>query len=128
MSRYLEAIGKNILDASFKVHSNLGPGLLESAYQFCLAYELNKMNISVEVEKALPLVYEDVRLDCGYRIDLLVAKQVIVEIKAVEILNPVHLAQVITYLKLTDLRLGYLINFNVPRLKKGIRRVVNQYE
>jgi GxxExxY protein len=86
------------------------------------------MNISVEVEKALPLVYEDVRLDCGYRIDLLVANQVIVEIKAVEILNPVHLAQVITYLKLTDLRLGYLINFNVPRLKKGIRRVVNQYE
>jgi len=110
-----------------KVHSALGPGLLESAYHECLFFELRKSNLNVEKEKALPLVYEDVKLDCGYRIDLLVEGRVVVELKAVDELNEIHLAQVLTYLKLSKLRIGLLINFNVKHLREGIKRVVNGY-
>lgn len=110
-----------------KVHNSLGPGLLESAYQECLCYELRKAELAVEKEKALPLIYEDVKLECGYRIDLLVDSKVVVEIKSVEALLDIHLAQVLTYLKLSGNRFGLLINFNVVRLKDGIKRVVNGY-
>ena len=102
----------------------LGPGLLESAYKECLYYELNEAGLDVEKEKALPLVYKNVKLDCGYRIDLLVENQIVLELKSVEALNDIHMAQILTYLKLQDLRFGLLINFNVARLKDGIKRVV----
>lgn len=108
-----------------KVHTNLGPGLLESAYQECLFYELQKAGFSVIKEKPMPLVYEEVKLDIGYRIDLLVENKVIIEIKSVDALNEVHLAQTLTYLKLGNYKLGLLINFNVALLKNGIRRVIN---
>lgn len=116
-----------IISCAMRVHSSLGPGLLESAYQECLYYELRKAELLVEKEKALPLIYEDVKLDCGYRIDLLVDGKVVVEIKSVESLLDIHLAQVLTYLKLSGNRFGLLINFNVVRLKDGIKRVVNGY-
>ena len=118
-------ISKEILNSAFKVHTALGPGLLESAYQECLFYELKKCGLRVEKEKPLPLVYEDVKMDIGYRVDLLVEDKVIVELKSVENLNDVHLAQILTYLKLSDCKLGLLMNFNVKSLKLGIRRVVN---
>lgn len=119
-------ISKIILDAAFKVHKSLGPGLLESAYEECLFYELKKSNLMVEKQKAVPLVYEEVKLECGYRLDIIVENKVIIEIKAVEALNDVHLAQILTYLKLTDCKLGLLINFNVSLLKNGIKRVANK--
>ena len=118
-------ISEIILGAAFKVHTALGPGLLESAYQECLYYELKKRNLKVEKEKPLPLIYEDVKLEIGYRVDLLVENKVIVELKSVEALNDVHLAQVLTYLKLSECKLGLLMNFNVKSLKLGIKRVVN---
>lgn len=118
-------ISKIVLDAAFKVHTNLGPGLLESAYQECLFYEINKTGLAINKEVPLPLNYESVRLDVGYRIDLLVENKFIVEIKAVEKLTDVHLAQILTYLKLSNVKLGLLINFNVARLKNGIKRVIN---
>jgi GxxExxY protein len=114
-----------IIGAAIKVHSALGPGLLESAYEECLFYEIKKNGLIVEKQKALPLIYEDIKLDCGYRVDLMIEKKVIVEIKSVESLNDIFLAQVLTYLRLSDTKLGLLINFNVTRLKEGIRRVVN---
>lgn len=113
-----------VIGAAYTVHKNLGPGLLESSYKECLFYELNKLGILVEKEKPIPLVYEEVKLEIGYRLDLWVNKEVIIEIKAVEQLNEVHLAQVLTYLKLTKSKVGLLINFNVADLKKGIRRVI----
>ncbi len=116
-------ISKIIVDCALKVHRALGPGLLESAYEECLFYELTKRYLTVEKQKPLPLVYEE---DAGYRVDLLVNKKVIVEIKSVENLTDVHLAQVLTYLKLSHCRLGLLINFNVALIKYGIRRVVNK--
>jgi len=118
-------ISKRVLDAAFKVHTALGPGLLESSYQECLFYELKKAGLRVEKERPLPLVYEEVKLECGYRVDLFIERKFIVEIKAVDKLNDVHLAQVLTYLKLAEIRLGLLINFNVASLKNGIRRVIN---
>ncbi len=118
-------IGTIILDCAFKVHKELGPGLLESTYQACLVYELNKKSLSLEVEKTLPVIYDGIKLEAGYRIDILVENKVIIELKSVESLNDVHLAQILTYLKLADKRLGYLINFNVKYLKQGIKRVVN---
>lgn len=118
-------ISKIIVDCALKVHRALGPGLLESAYEECLYYELNKTDLLVEKQKPLPVVYEEVKLDVGYRVDLFINRKVIVEIKAVEALNDVHLAQILTYLKLSDCRLGLLINFNVSKIKDGIRRVVN---
>ena len=114
-----------IIGAAIKVHHTLGPGLLESAYRECLFYLLKKEGLKVEKEKPLPLVFEEVKLDCGYRIDLLVENKVVIEIKRVESLNDVHLAQVLTYLKLGNYKLGLLMNFNVLLLKHGIKRVVN---
>ena len=119
-------IGKEIVNCALTVHKNLGPGLLESTYQACLAYELQKTGLNIQSERALPVIYDDVKLNCGYRIDLWVNAKVIIEIKAVVALNDIHLAQILTYLKLTDNRLGFLINFNVARIKDGIRRVVNR--
>ena len=118
-------IAKIVVDCAYKVHSSLGAGLLESSYEACLAYEINKRGLSVISQKALPQIYEEVKLEVGYRIDLLVEERLIVEVKAVESLHDVHLAQILTYLKLTDCRLGLLINFNVPLIKNGIRRVIN---
>jgi GxxExxY protein len=118
-------ISKIIVDCALKVHRALGPGLLESAYEECLFYELNQRNLKVEKQRALPLIYEEVKLNVGYRIDLMVEDKVIVELKSVEIINDVHLAQVLTYLKLSECKLGLLINFNVALIKHGIKRVVN---
>lgn len=118
---------KQVIGCAIKVHRALGPGLLESAYQECLYYELKKHGLFVEKEKALPLVYEEVKLDCGYRIDLFVEKQLVIEVKSVDALADIHLAQILTYLKLAESKLGLLINFNVVLLKDGIKRVVNGY-
>lgn len=118
-------ISKIVFESALKVHKALGPGLLESAYEECLFYELKKSNLKVEKQKALPLIYEEVKLDVGYRIDLLIENKFIVEVKSVEALNDVHLAQLLTYLRLSDCRLGFLINFNVKLLKEGVRRVIN---
>lgn len=119
-----EEIFKKILDCSFKVHTELGPGLLESAYEECLFYELNKLNLFVEKQKPLPLIYEEVKLDVGYRVDLIVENKIIIEIKSVESLAEIHLAQILTYLKLSGCKLGLLVNFNVKHLKDGIKRVI----
>ena len=118
-------ISQLIIGCAIKVHTALGPGLLESAYEECLYYELIKEGLKVEKQKALPLIYEEIKLEVGYRLDLLVEDKVIIEIKACEGLNDVHLAQVLTYLKLSNVKLGLLINFNVTRVKDGIKRVVN---
>jgi len=120
-------IAKAIVNAAYNVHIELGPGLLESAYEACLLYELKDRGLQVVAQKELPIIYRDVRLTCGYRIDLLVEQKVIVEIKSVNILNEVHLAQTITYLKLSNCKLGLLINFNVAKIKDGIKRVINGY-
>lgn len=122
-----DALTGKIIKCAMKVHTVLGPGLLESAYQACLYFEFRKEGLLVEKEKPLPLVYEEVKLDCGYRLDLLVDGKVIIEVKSVEALTDIHLAQVLTYLKLSENRFGLLINFNVLRLKDGIKRVVNGY-
>ena len=114
-----------VISSAIQVHSELGPGLLESAYETCLAYELEERGLQVERQKVLPLVYREVRLDAGYRLDLVVQDSVIVEIKAVDSLTPVHKAQLLSYLKLSRLTVGLLVNFNVKLLKQGIRRVVN---
>jgi len=118
-------IANKIIGCAIEVHKALGPGLLESAYQECLFYKLKKEGLKVVNEKPMPLVFEEVQLECGYRIDLLVENKVVIEIKSVEGLNDVHLAQTLTYLKLGDYKLGLLINFNVALLKNGIKRIVN---
>ncbi len=118
-------ISKIVFDAALRVHRSLGPGLLESAYEECLYYELQKSGLKVEKEKPLPLIYEEVRLEIGFRVDIIIENKFIIEIKAVEALNDVHLAQVLTYLKLSGCKLGMLINFNVSLIKNGIKRVVN---
>jgi GxxExxY protein len=118
-------ISNKIIGLAIGVHQALGPGLLESAYKECLFYKLQKSGIMVEKEKAMPLIFEEVKLDCGYRLYLLVENKVVIEIKSVESLNDVHLAQTLTYLKLGNFKLGLLINFNVSLLKNGIKRVVN---
>jgi GxxExxY protein len=120
----VELVGKKVLDAAFKVHTVLGPGLLESVYEACLAYELHKSGLKAETQVALPVFYEGVRVEAGLRMDLLVENSVIVELKSVETMNPVYEAQLLTYLKLTNIRLGYLINFNVPHLRDGVKRMV----
>ncbi len=114
----------HIIGAAYKVHSSLGPGLLENAYKECLYYVLVKDGYFVEKEKALPLVFEEVKLEVGYRIDLYVDKKVVVEIKAVEAFTDVHMAQVLTYLKLSGSKIGLLLNFNVADMKKGIKRII----
>ncbi len=118
---------RTIIGCAMKVHTELGPGLLESAYEECLFYELQKTGLSVFKQKALPLIYQEVHLDTGYRIDLFVENKIIVEIKAVKEFNDVHLAQVLTYLKLSKCRYGLLINFNVTSLRDGIKRIINGY-
>jgi len=116
-----EKIIKNAMD----VHTALGPGLLESAYKECLFYKLSNAGFYVEKEKSLPLVFEGINLDCGYRIDLLVENKIVVELKSVKNIEDIHLAQILTYLKLGKFKVGLLINFNVTSLKKGIKRVIN---
>jgi GxxExxY protein len=123
----VDEISGLVLKHAFAVHTELGPGLLESAYHDCLHYELINAGLRVESEKPLPLVYKGVKLECGYRVDLLVEGQFVVELKAVDEIAPIHLAQVLTYLKLMDLRHGLILNFNVKSLKQGIKRVVNGY-
>lgn len=118
-------IARIVYQCALTVHRRLGPGLLESAYEECLAYELTKAGLYVERQKGLPLVYDKIKLDVGYRLDLLVEYKVIIELKAVERLTDVHVAQLITYLKLSNCKLGLLINFNVALLKDGVRRLAN---
>jgi GxxExxY protein len=118
-------ISKIVFESALKIHRALGPGLLESAYEECLFYELKKQGLKIEKQKKLPLVYEEVQLDVGYRIDIIVEDKFIVEIKSVEALTDVHLAQLLTYLRLSNCKLGLLINFNVSLLKNGVRRVIN---
>lgn len=120
----LNQLTYEIIGAAYKVHSELGPGLLESAYEVCLEYELLKKGFKVERQKPLPVVYENVKLEAGYRIDLLVEDAVIVELKAVEEIAPIHQAQIMTYLKLSERKLGLLMNFNVADMKKGIKRII----
>ncbi|MCL2073662.1 MAG: GxxExxY protein [Marinilabiliaceae bacterium] len=119
-----EEVFKKVLDAAFRVHSELGAGLLESAYEECLFYELQQVGLKVEKQKALPVVYKEVKLDVGYRIDLFVENCIVVEIKSVESLTDIHFSQILTYLKLSDCTLGLLVNFNVRHLKDGIKRVI----
>lgn len=124
----LNRITRVIIDSAIAVHRELGPGLLESTCEACPAYEVADRGMKVETQKALPVQYRDVRLDCGYRIDLLVEDRVIVELKSVERLEPIHQAQLLSYLKLSDCKVGLLINFNVNLLKNGIKRLVNGLE
>ncbi len=124
MARDIEEIATIIVDAAIKVHRALGPGLLESAYQHCLAYELRKRGLQVETEVALPIIYDGERIDVGYRLDILVEKAIIIENKTVEEIAPIHEAQLLTYLKLRQCRLGFLLNWNVELMKYGIRRKI----
>jgi len=128
MIKDINNITDKIISAAIAVHRELGPGLLESAYEACLVYELVQRGLSMEQQKTLPVIYRDVRVDCGYRIDLFVEKQVIVELKAVDKLEPIHRAQLLSYLKLSGCKVGLLINFNVKILKDGIHRIVNDLD
>lgn len=117
-------LSKEIIGAAIEVHRQLGPGLLESAYEECLAHEFTMRGIQFERQKPLPIVYKGIKLDCGYRLDFLVSESVVVELKVVEKVMPIHQAQTITYLKLTNCKLGLILNFNVRLMKTGIKRVV----
>lgn len=117
-------LSKKVIGCAIEVHKALGPGLLENAYEECLFYKIKKEGLFVEKQKALPLFFEEVKMDVGYRIDLLVENRLIIELKSVDAFTDVHLAQVLTYLKLSKLRLGLLMNFNVHRLSDGIKRIV----
>jgi len=128
MKHNLNKITEAIIGAAIAVHKELGPGLLESAYEACLAYELAERKLKVERQKGLPVTYHGVQLDCGYRIDLLMEKLVVVELKAVERLEPIHQAQMLSYLRLSGCKVGLLINFNVKVLKNGIRRFVHEFQ
>ena len=127
MDRSINEITESVIGAAIAVHRELGPGLLESAYEACLAYELNEKKLKVERQKSVPLIYRGVHLDCGYRLDFLVEDKVVVEVKAVDKLEPIHEAQLISYLKLSGCKVGLLINFKVNTLKHGIRRFVNDF-
>ena len=120
-------ISSKLIGAAITIHKELGPGLLESTYETCLAYELREMGLTVKQQQALPVVYKNVKLNAGYRIDILIENKVIVEVKSVEALADIHTAQLLTYLKLKDVKLGLLINFNEVLLKNGIKRVLNGY-
>ena len=120
----VEELSRTLVDSAFKVPQALGPGLLESVYEACLCVELGKRGIRHETQAPIPLIYEDVRIEAGLRLDLLVEKSVILELKAVDKLLPIHQSQLLTYLKLADLRLGLLINFNVAMFKQGVRRII----
>lgn len=121
----INEITHKILNAAYKIHTELGPGLLESAYEHCLAYELREDGMYVEAQKPLPLIYKEVKLECGYRVDLFVENEVVVEIKATDGINDLHLAQTLTYMKLLEKEIGLILNFNVTSLKQGIKRVIN---
>ncbi len=123
-TKELNEITKAILDCAFKIHSALGPGLLESAYEACLEFEMKETGLYVERQKPLPLVYREIKLDAGYRLDFLVESKVIIEVKSVEALADIHIAQVLTYLRLSKSKVGLLINFNVKQLKEGIKRLI----
>lgn len=123
-SEFLDRIATEIVDSAFRVHTELGPGLLESVYEVCLSHELSRRGLKVRRQVSLPVMYDTIRVDAGFRLDLVVDDAVIIELKAVDALLPVHLAQVLTYLKLGDFKLGFLINFNVARIKDGVRRIV----
>jgi GxxExxY protein len=123
----LNEISGKIVDCAIKVHTALGAGLLESAYEACLVHELRKAGLKVESQVSLPIFYDGIKIDAGYRIDLLVEDAVIVELKAVERLLPIHEAQILSYLKLSNKKLGLLLNFNVTQLKNGIKRIVNNF-
>ncbi len=118
-------IAKEVFHIALKIHKELGPGLLESAYEQCLFYELKEAGFKVKKQQPLPLIYKDVNMEMGFRVDLIVEDKVVIEVKSVEALNEVHLAQVLTYLKLSECKLGLLINFNVALIKNGFKRVVN---
>lgn len=118
-------LAKVVFECGLKVHKALGAGLLESSYEECLFYELTNCGLKVEKQKALPLIYEEVKLDIGYRVDLLIENKLIVEIKSVEAINDVHIAQILTYLKLSNCKLGLLINFNTVLFKNGVKRLIN---
>ena len=124
VSLVVERVATEVVDSAFKVHSTLGPGLLESVYEICLAHELSKRGLKFQTQVAFPIVYDGVRLDAGLRIDFLVENQLVVELKAVETMLPIFEAQLLTYLKLTNKRLGLLINFNVSKIKDGIKRII----
>ena len=119
-------LSRIVIGEAMKVHTDLGPGLLEKAYSECLYYRIQMFGLKVKKEVPLPLIYENVKLNCGYRIDLLIENKLIIEVKSIEALNDIHLAQPLTYLRLSNCKLGLLINFNVVLLKNGIRRVVNK--
>jgi GxxExxY protein len=119
-----EDITKVIIGCAIDVHKELGPGLLESAYEECLYYELQKAGLKVEKQKAIPVIYKEIKLDCGYRADLIIEDKIVIELKTVDEFNPVHEAQILTYLKFAEKKLGLLINFNVLRLKDGIKRYI----
>lgn len=123
----LNKVTETIIGAAITVHRALGPGLLESAYEACMVYDLMQEGLKVERQKPLPIVYRGVKLECGYRLDLMVENEVIVEIKSIEKLLPVHKAQIMSYLKLSDCKVGLLINFNIEVLRNGIQRVVNNF-
>jgi len=118
-------LSRIVIGLAIEVHNALGPGLLESAYKECLFYKISKSGLFVEKEKVMPLIFEEVKLDCGYRIDILVERKLVIELKSVEALNEVHLAQTLTYMKLGNYKLGLLMNFNVTLLKNGIKRIAN---
>ncbi|KAA0676446.1 GxxExxY protein [Roseomonas genomospecies 6] len=124
VSSALNALSREVVDAGYTVHSRLGPGLLESVYEACLVHELSKRGLSVKRQVIVPIQYDDVRIDEGFRIDVLVDDSIVIEIKAVEHTLPVHEAQLLTYLRMTGHRLGFLMNFNVPCFKEGVRRRV----
>ena len=121
-------LGEAILGAAMKVHSGLGPGLLESVYEACLVHELNEQGLKVERQFSLPVEYDGQRIEAGFRVDILVEDKVVIEIKAIERFAPIHMAQMLTYLRLGGFKLGYLLNFNVAHMREGIKRVVNGLE
>ena len=124
--RNINKLSSRIIGAAIEVHKNLGPGLLESAYEDCLCHELNIQGLIFEQQKPLPVIYKGMRLDCGYRLDIVVEKTVIIELKSCKKIEPIHKAQLLTYLKLSELNLGLILNFNVPLMRDGIVRIVNE--
>ena len=123
----LDQITRRIIGAAIEVHRHIGPGLLESAYEACLAYELKQLGFRVEQQKPLPVLYKEVKLDCGYRLDLVVEDAIILEVKAIEQLAPIHDAQLLSYLRISGMMVGLLMNFHVRVLKNGIKRIVNEF-
>ena len=119
-----ESLSKDVLGAAIEVHKHLGPGLLESAYEECLSFELVQRGYKIERQKPIPVVYKEIKLDCGYRIDILVEDKLVLELKSIDCFNPVHEAQILTYMKFAQKKIGLLINFNVTLLKNGIKRYV----